>query len=54
MGDISLIINDVPVTGRDGMTILEVARENGIDIPTLCYLEDYPKVWLFIPTPPKS
>jgi len=24
------------------MTILEVARENGIDIPTLCYLEDLP------------
>jgi formate dehydrogenase alpha subunit len=42
MGDVSLTINDVPVTGRDGMTILEVARENGIDIPTLCYLENYP------------
>ena len=26
------------------MTILEVARENGIDIPTLCYLEDLPPV----------
>jgi NADH dehydrogenase/NADH:ubiquinone oxidoreductase subunit G len=24
------------------MTILELARENGIDIPTLCYIEDLP------------
>jgi NADH dehydrogenase/NADH:ubiquinone oxidoreductase subunit G len=42
MADISLTINDKPVTGRDGMTILEVTRANGIDIPTLCYLEDLP------------
>ena len=26
------------------MTILEAARENGYDIPTLCYLEDLPPV----------
>ena len=26
------------------MTILETARENGIDIPTLCYLKDLPPV----------
>ena len=26
------------------MTILEVARENGIDIPTLCYLKDFSPV----------
>jgi NADH dehydrogenase/NADH:ubiquinone oxidoreductase subunit G len=37
MKDISLTINGDRVTGREGMTILEVARENGIDIPTLCY-----------------
>ena len=24
------------------MTILEVARENGIDIPTLCYIQELP------------
>jgi NADH dehydrogenase/NADH:ubiquinone oxidoreductase subunit G len=35
-----LTINNIPVTGQDGMTILEVARENGIEIPTLCYLKD--------------
>ena len=25
------------VTGREGQTILEVCRDNGIEIPTLCY-----------------
>jgi len=36
---ITLNINDKEVTGEDGMTILEVARAAGIDIPTLCYHE---------------
>jgi NADH dehydrogenase/NADH:ubiquinone oxidoreductase subunit G len=40
MNDVSLTINGAQVTGRAGMTILEAARENGIDIPTLCFLED--------------
>jgi NADH dehydrogenase/NADH:ubiquinone oxidoreductase subunit G len=40
MGNIKLTINGTPVSGREGMTILKVARENGIDIPTLCYLEE--------------
>ncbi len=44
MGDIALTINGTPITGREGVTILETARENGIDIPTLCYLEDLPPV----------
>ena len=39
MGNITITINGTQVTGREGMTILEVARENGIDIPTLCYHE---------------
>jgi len=34
---ITLIINGSSVNSRDGMTILEVAQKNGIDIPTLCY-----------------
>lgn len=38
---ISLNINGQPVTAKSGMTILEVARANGIDIPTLCYLEEF-------------
>src|SRR3989304_9031706 len=42
MAKITLSMNGVPFSGREGMTILEVARENGIHIPTLCYLEDLP------------
>ena len=37
MAKIYLTINGCEVSGEVGMTILEVARENGIDIPTLCY-----------------
>lgn len=37
---ISFKINGRSITATSGMTILEVARENGIDIPTLCFLED--------------
>jgi len=44
MGNIALTMNGAPVSGREGMTILEIARENGIDIPTLCYLEELPPV----------
>jgi bidirectional [NiFe] hydrogenase diaphorase subunit len=36
MKRISLIINERPVTGKAGETILLVARNNGIAIPTLC------------------
>ena len=32
-------INGVVSEVQPGMTILEAAREMGIDIPTLCYLE---------------
>ncbi|MCX8042494.1 MAG: 2Fe-2S iron-sulfur cluster-binding protein [Desulfobacterota bacterium] len=34
---ITLTINGKKVKARNGTTILTVARENGIDIPTLCY-----------------
>lgn len=40
MSVITLHMNDRLVSGRVGQTLLEVARENGIDIPTLCYLEE--------------
>jgi NADH dehydrogenase/NADH:ubiquinone oxidoreductase subunit G len=39
MSNIALTMNGAPISGREGQTILEVARENGIDIPTLCYIE---------------
>ena len=37
MDEITITINGSQLSGRDGMTILEVAQENGIDIPTLCH-----------------
>ncbi|MBD3184845.1 2Fe-2S iron-sulfur cluster binding domain-containing protein [Candidatus Poribacteria bacterium] len=40
MGEVELTLNGVYVKGSEGMTILELAEENGIEIPTLCYLSD--------------
>ena len=40
MIEIKVTINGTEVSGSEGMTILELARENGIDIPTLCYQAD--------------
>ena len=37
MTEIAVTVNGSQLTGREGMTILEVAQANGIDIPTLCY-----------------
>jgi len=40
MSDVkTLVIDEKDVSGRAGQTILEVAKENGIDIPTLCHLD---------------
>ncbi len=36
MGEVTLIVDDVEVKANKGMTILQVARTVGIDIPTLC------------------
>ncbi|MFH1382307.1 MAG: 2Fe-2S iron-sulfur cluster-binding protein [Chloroflexota bacterium] len=38
--ELSVKIDGRSIRGREGMTILELARENGIDIPTLCYLKE--------------
>lgn len=35
----TLKINDQEVSGREDETVLDVARENGIPIPTLCHLD---------------
>jgi bidirectional [NiFe] hydrogenase diaphorase subunit len=35
----TLTIDGTEVAAADGQTVLEVAREHGIDIPTLCHLE---------------
>ena len=40
MGEVTATINGTQVSGQEGMTILEVAQQNGIDIPTLCYGQD--------------
>jgi len=40
MGEVTATINGAQVSGQEGMTILEVAQQNGIDIPTLCYSQD--------------
>ena len=40
MGEITATIDGRQVTAREGVTILEAARENGIEIPTLCYQQD--------------
>ena len=39
MSKIRLNINGREVTGFEGQTILDISRENGIDIPTLCHDE---------------
>ena len=40
MSDITLKINGKDIIAPEGVTILECARQNGIEIPTLCYLEN--------------
>ncbi|MBE9501530.1 MAG: (2Fe-2S)-binding protein, partial [Chloroflexi bacterium] len=37
MEEITLSLNGLQVTGRPGTTILELAQQNDISIPTLCY-----------------
>ncbi len=37
MGEITVTMNGCQLNGSEGMTILDVAQENGIDIPTLCH-----------------
>jgi bidirectional [NiFe] hydrogenase diaphorase subunit len=39
MSVITLTMNEHLVSGRSGQTLLEVARENGVDIPTLCHMD---------------
>lgn len=36
---VKLTINGQAIEAREGMTVLEAARSEGIEIPTLCYLE---------------
>lgn len=43
MQEVHLKINNREVTAKKGQTVLEVATENGIHIPTLCYLKNINK-----------
>ena len=36
----TLTIDDIKVEVPEGTTILQAARQAGVQIPTLCYLED--------------
>lgn len=40
MANIHLTIDDQKLEVAEGLTILEAARQNGIQIPTLCYLKE--------------
>lgn len=37
---VNLTINDTPISVPEGTTIMDAARQAGIDIPSLCYLKD--------------
>lgn len=39
MGVVTLTIDEKAVSANEGQTLLEVAREHGFDIPTLCHLD---------------
>jgi len=41
---VNLVIDGKPVQVEENITILEAARRNGIDIPTLCFLKDINEV----------
>ncbi len=40
MANVNIKINNHPITVQAGISILEAAREAGIEIPTLCYLKE--------------
>lgn len=39
MGVVTLTLNNQLISAREGQSLLEVIRENGVDLPTLCHLE---------------
>lgn len=39
MSVVTLTLNDDLISARSGETLLEVIRENGIELPTLCHME---------------
>jgi bidirectional [NiFe] hydrogenase diaphorase subunit len=39
MGIVTLTMDGQPMSGQEGDTLLDLAREHGIEIPTLCHLD---------------
>lgn len=39
MSVVTLTLNDELISARSGETLLEIIRENGIELPTLCHME---------------
>ena len=44
MNKVTITIDNQQISVKEGSTVLEAARELGIDIPTLCYLKDINEV----------
>lgn len=44
MGKVNITIDGVKLEVDDNLTVLEAARQAGIEIPTLCYLKDLNKI----------
>ena len=42
MAEVTVTINGKKVSGSEGISIFDLAKENGIEIPTLCYLSELP------------
>ncbi len=42
MSEVIVTIDGSQVSGSEGMTILDLAQENGIEIPTLCHIPELP------------
>ena len=44
MGKVNITIDGCQMQVEDNLTVLEAARQAGIEIPTLCYLKDLNKI----------
>ncbi len=44
MGKVNITIDGVNIEVEDNLTVLEAAKQAGIEIPTLCYLKDVNKI----------
>jgi NADP-reducing hydrogenase subunit HndD len=54
MNEQQLVLNSKTISFRSGRTILEIAHENGVHIPTLCYLKNAMPTGAVTPLQPPS